>query len=821
MGLRTATLATGTRPESRSAQQWRALVDAAVADAARALSAGQADSLARIFATVAGWDDPQRAHQARRQLAELVLGSGSVLPGFGWVQPYAVTAEALADVVESEPREPVLLNTLGVLLYELMELRGARACFEAAARLDPDLEHVRGNLEELGRRERKRPQLPLAKGFAARLGLLGSRAQRTARRAQPARGLTLSLCMIVKDEEEMLPGCLEAARETVDEIVVVDTGSTDRTVEIAEAFGAKVVSFPWNGSFADARNVSLAHATGDWIVYLDADEHLFPEDAPLLRDLLGRTWREGFYLVETNYTGGDEAGHAVTHMALRVFRNRPQYRFEGRIHEQKTQTMPIYLPERFETTTIRLRHFGYLKNRLVAKDKSSRNIELLEQERREAPSPFNSFNLGSEHMALGAWEEARRHLDEAWAKARELQSWQGIPYVPLLVQRVAQARREAGDLAAARTAVEEGLAAFPDHTDLAFEKALCARDDGDHVQAAALAERCLGMGDAPARYAATVGTGSHLALALLGDIRRLQDRSGEAEQLYRRALAEHPDFVGPILPLVGVMLGRGATPDEVAAVVPAGKPSAMLLLATGCYEAGRPEAAEAWFRAVLERQPGNGVARVGLVESLLSQRRYEDAAAEARLEPADSPVAPIAAVAELFALAASGNAERLDGALARAQEAGVARPELDLYRAWQTVLAGGEPPAYLPAAAAAPGATALEALLRVEELEAFERLAAVFDRVALGSADRRHVLAQIYLRRGFLDSAAEEWIAAVSEAPDARSLVGLAQVALAQGLPEDAAVFAEEALALAPDSVEARRLHEAAAGRVAVGGGTR
>ena len=103
------------------------------------------------------------------------------------------------------------------------------------------------------------------------------RSPRAPRPIEPAREalyetMRISLCMIVKDEEEMLPGCLAAVAEHVDEIVVVDTGSTDRTVEIAESFGANVVEFPWNGSFADARNVSLDHATGDWILWLDADE---------------------------------------------------------------------------------------------------------------------------------------------------------------------------------------------------------------------------------------------------------------------------------------------------------------------------------------------------------------------------------------------------------------------------------------------------------------------------------------------------------------------------------------------------------------------
>jgi glycosyl transferase family 2/flagellin-like protein len=232
-------------------------------------------------------------------------------------------------------------------------------------------------------------------------------------RAVPARGLTLSLVMIVKDEQEMLPGCLEAVRDAVDEMIVVDTGSTDRTVEIAESFGATVVRFPWNGSFADARNVSLDHATCDWVMYLDADEHMMPEDAPKLRELLERTWREGFYLVETNYTGGDESGAAVTHHALRLLRRRPQYRFEGRIHEQKTHTMPTFLPERFETSTVRMRHYGYLRSRITSKDKSRRNIELLEVEARENPSPFNQYNLANYEENLTAADSRIRDVDMA------------------------------------------------------------------------------------------------------------------------------------------------------------------------------------------------------------------------------------------------------------------------------------------------------------------------------------------------------------------------------------------------------------------------
>ncbi len=373
-----------------AAAGWRTRVEDATNRAAAAMAAGDLAALDAIFDQVDGWDDPQRGYQCRRRLAELTLAFTPSQAG-AWPPVFATTARRILDALEREPREPVLLNYAGVLLYELSAMGGAESLFKAAMRLDPDLPHLADNLAAAGSRSHGRPQVKGA--AAAALRTLNLRAKLVADRARPVRGMTLSLVMIVKDEQEMLPGCLEAVKEAVDEMIVVDTGSSDRTVEIARSFGATVVDFPWNGSFADARNVSIENATCDWVMYLDADEHMIPEDAGTLRALLQKTWREAFYLVETNYTGGDESGAAVTHHALRLWRRRPQYRFEGRIHEQKTHTMPTYLPERFETSTVRMRHYGYLRSRITAKDKSRRNIELLEIESHENPSPFNQYNL--------------------------------------------------------------------------------------------------------------------------------------------------------------------------------------------------------------------------------------------------------------------------------------------------------------------------------------------------------------------------------------------------------------------------------------------
>src|SRR5204863_18128 len=155
---------------------------------------------------------------------------------------------------------------------------------------------------------------------------LAARARRVASLARPATGLKLSLCMIVKDEEEMLPGCLEPIRHHVDEIIVVDTGSTDRTVEIAESFGAKVIHFPWNGSFSDARNVGLDAASGDWLMYLDADARARQQFETAWTQL-GSRWQEVGYgsiliarLGAVRRVDGDlEGARAVLAQGLAVF----------------------------------------------------------------------------------------------------------------------------------------------------------------------------------------------------------------------------------------------------------------------------------------------------------------------------------------------------------------------------------------------------------------------------------------------------------------------------------------------------------------------
>lgn len=315
----------------------------------------------------------------------------------------------------------------------------------------------------------------------------------------------LSLCLIVRDEEELLPACLAAAAPAADELVIVDTGSTDRTAAVAEAHGAVVLHRPWADDFSAAKNAALDAAIGDWILFLDADEQLGPAGAEAVRALVAGD-AEAYAFAMTSLTG--DGTTSVAHPALRLWRNRCAYRFEGRVHERLAGLDPAAI----RSADVPVLHRGYLDSRWSQRAKTERNLALLA---REPQTPFTAFNLGSEYARVEDWPRAAACFDAAWDAVVCDGAWAGLAYGPLLAGRTARARRGCGRVGEARTLLEDALDRLPDYTDLAYELAHCAVAVGDLDEAERLLRRCLIQGDAPPPYLAVAGAGSHLAQALL------------------------------------------------------------------------------------------------------------------------------------------------------------------------------------------------------------------------------------------------------------------------------------------------------------------
>ncbi|HSI72187.1 MAG TPA: glycosyltransferase [Fimbriimonas sp.] len=219
----------------------------------------------------------------------------------------------------------------------------------------------------------------------------------------------ISLCMIVRNEERVLADCLKSAQPFFKQMIIVDTGSTDRTVEIAKEFGAEVHEIVWPDSFAAARNESLKHAKGKWIFWMDADDTLvFGCGMELLHLAMNAPEEIGGFVVPVQFVESD-GGTRVDHVKL--FRNRPGACFEGRIHEQNVRSIRAAGGEITRCGAYVL-HSGYDTTGAGQARKRERDFHLLELELKDRPEhPFVHFNWGMTEHHVGNHEKALEWLE--------------------------------------------------------------------------------------------------------------------------------------------------------------------------------------------------------------------------------------------------------------------------------------------------------------------------------------------------------------------------------------------------------------------------
>ena len=273
----------------------------------------------------------------------------------------------------------------------------------------------------------------------------------------------------------MLPRCLTRSPAAVDEIVIVDTGSTDATIEIARSFGARVIEREWTGSFAEARNVSFDAATGDWLIYLDADEVLVARGrsrscarSPGAPGARRSTCRRP----TTPATSRTAPRSRTTRCACSATAR--EYRFEGRLHEQIAHRLPAYLPERIEPTGIRVEHYGYLGAVRDAPEKSRRNIELLRLQQAESPRRRRSCTSTSARSTRppATRAAALAEFERSWELLEARPDRGSYEFTPSL--HLAAWSRRCASAGARRTrsrARERGSSASPGFTDLVLEQA--------------------------------------------------------------------------------------------------------------------------------------------------------------------------------------------------------------------------------------------------------------------------------------------------------------------------------------------------------------
>ncbi len=347
---------------------------------------------------------------------------------------------------------------------------------------------------------------------------------------------SLSLCVITKNEEKTLPRCLSSVKEFVDEIVLIDTGSQDQTIQIAEDFGAKVFLLEWIGDFSFAKNHAIDHAQGDWVLFLDADEELARSDAEKLKDLIKQSDAFGFSLIQRTYLRdgnsvqsipnpleydiGREYSDCIEIPVIRLFKNDKRIRYQGKVHEVVERAFENHGLLAFPARIV-IHHYGKVLDLQHMENKKNFYLELGFQKLAESPqNALAHYEMGVQLYELQRFEECVHHFKTAV----ELN-----PDMTLCLLALAKTYHVMSNMEEAREYYEKCVKEYPGAR-VFFEYANFLRDQGHYKTAIQYYNLCI---ERDPKYA--------LALFNLGGIYLRMNRREKGFQYIEKAIRQNPD----------------------------------------------------------------------------------------------------------------------------------------------------------------------------------------------------------------------------------------------------------------------------------------
>ncbi len=350
--------------------------------------------------------------------------------------------------------------------------------------------------------------------------------------------MKISACMIAKNEERVIARCIESYRMAVDEIIVVDTGSTDQTVAVAQGLGAKVFSFIWNNDFSAAKNYALSKAQGDWIVFLDADEYFANATGHNLRSCL-QNLDKSFHALSCRMINLDEDTGTMLNefIQMRVFKNSKHIRYIGAIHEslaylRDVSKLKAFLPDGQE---LLLYHTGYSATGL--KEKSQRNLAALLQQVSgdTAARPEYFYYIADSYSGLKEWDKVIHYIRLFMATGHPMNALNARVY-SLLIEAMQQSAYPDEEIQAE---VSNAIAKFPRHPVFHFYQAMFFYEDRRYEAAWQTAQYArqlhesytdMGMNDMPAHMGSLYN--------MLGAISEFKNDAGTALGYYLEALQQ-------------------------------------------------------------------------------------------------------------------------------------------------------------------------------------------------------------------------------------------------------------------------------------------
>lgn len=349
----------------------------------------------------------------------------------------------------------------------------------------------------------------------------------------------ISLCMIARNEERFLRSCLNSVKGLVQEIILVDTGSTDKTVDIAGEFGAKVYYFQWCDDFAAARNFSIDKATGDWILVLDADEELDRSTIPeIKKSLIGADNGTAYFFKVINYLDeNNDPGNSAEVRIIRLFPNREDVRYRRLIHEEIYSKKDGELKRTVCNAVIY--HHGYTETLHKERNKGERNINLLLKSiEKDQQNPFNYYNLGVSYYVQNRLDDCIK----AFKTAQEKCDYPGESvYLPSSYSLCAAALCRLGSYEEAKGQALKGIDLSPVFYEAYFNLGKACVGLKQNEEAKSAFNKAISSASSDQFAVMDRGTGGWKACCELGLIYLEEDNHSEALKHFNNGLTMVPD----------------------------------------------------------------------------------------------------------------------------------------------------------------------------------------------------------------------------------------------------------------------------------------
>ncbi|AYD39066.1 glycosyltransferase [Clostridium fermenticellae] len=356
------------------------------------------------------------------------------------------------------------------------------------------------------------------------------------------KNILISLCMIVKDEENFIDSCLKSAKDLADEIIIVDTGSTDKTRKICEKYKAKIFYLPWKDNFAEARNYGISKANGKWILWLDADEEIIIKNKNKFYQTLMD--EKGYiYLVPIiNYYGDFpiDINRSYLFSSYRLFRNHRDIKFTGKIHEHLTMNYSGEIYSEKALPYIEINHYGYLDSIIRKKEKITRNLKILENEKTEPNySPWIDYHIASEYYSLKKYTKALYEINLSIIGF--LKNYKLPP--SLLYKLKYDILINTENYNEAKFGIEKAIKLYPDYVDLYFYKGIILFKENSFKEAILVFNQCIKLGEGNSKYLILSGAGSYLSWYFIGCCYKEINDYKKADDAFKNVLAIYPNCI--------------------------------------------------------------------------------------------------------------------------------------------------------------------------------------------------------------------------------------------------------------------------------------